>query len=320
MNDEIEIILQPSEVEVTTPLVADYVLPKASATTLGGVKIGANVNVSSDGTISIPTASATTGGVIKVGNNLSIDDNGVLSASTDYTLPQATKTTLGGVYVDDTLDNSSLNPVQNSVVTTNIATLSNDIENLSDSLDTANDNISTLASDISTISDSVSSLSTTVSTNSDAISTINSEISTISDNITTIGATLTGQGNSIDALSGLVDSLTEVISETYTYQDIDDTIWTAGEIDIRGKGFYAVMYINLNGSLTISSGSSVTLFTLPQDYIPAYDAYGGADIVDGSISVKIDSATGAITLINNNTSSMNIGKLNASIPIIYGSI
>ena len=66
MNDEIEIILQPSEVEVTTPLVADYVLPKATATVLGGVKIGANVNVSSDGTISIPTASTTTGGVIKV--------------------------------------------------------------------------------------------------------------------------------------------------------------------------------------------------------------------------------------------------------------
>jgi len=320
MNDEIEIILQPSEVEVTTPLVADYVLPKATATVLGGVKIGANVNVSSDGTISIPTASANTGGVVKVGNNLSIDENGVLSASTDYTLPQATKTTLGGVYVDDALDDSSLNPVQNSVVTTNIATISNDVENLSDSLDTANDNISTLTSNISTISDSVSSLSTNVSTNSNAISTINSEISTIGNNITTINTTLTGHGNSIDALSGLVNSLSEVISETYTYQDIDDTIWTAGEIDIRGKGFYAVMYINLDGSLIIPSGSSVTLFTLPQDYIPAYDAYGGADIVDGSISVKIDSATGAITLINNNTSSMNIGKLNASIPIIYGSI
>lgn len=320
MNDEIEIILQPSEVEVTTPLVADYVLPKATATVLGGVKIGANVNVSSDGTISIPTASTTTGGVIKVGNNLSIDENGVLSASTDYTLPQATKTSLGGVYVDDTLDNSSLNPVQNSVVTTNIATISTNVENLSDSIDTANDNISTLTSDISTIYSGVSSLSANVSTNSNAISTINSEISTIGDNITTINTTLTGHGNSIDALSGLVNSLSEVISETYTYQDIDNTIWTAGEIDIRGKGFYAVMYINLEGSLTIPSGSSVTLFTLPQDYIPAYNAYGGADIVDGSISVKIDSATGAITLINNNTSSMNIGKLNASIPIIYGSI
>ena len=45
MNDEIEIILQPSEVEVTTPLVADYVLPKATATVLGGVKIGANKEV-----------------------------------------------------------------------------------------------------------------------------------------------------------------------------------------------------------------------------------------------------------------------------------
>ncbi|MBR2008282.1 MAG: hypothetical protein IKA01_09970 [Alistipes sp.] len=41
-------------------------LPPATATTLGGVKIGANVNVAADGTISINTASNTQTGVIRI--------------------------------------------------------------------------------------------------------------------------------------------------------------------------------------------------------------------------------------------------------------
>lgn len=320
MNDEIEIILQPSEVDITTPLVADYVLPKATATVLGGVKIGANVNVSSDGTISIPTASATTGGVIKVGNNLSIDENGVLSSSTSYTLPQATKTTLGGVYVDDELNNSSLNPVQNSVITTAISSVANDLDNLSDTVGNIDGDLTTLEGTVGGINTTVGNLSGAVTTNTDNIAINTGDITSLNTTVGNHTTAITEQGNQIDALAGLVSSLNADISETYTYEDIDDQVWTAGEIDIRGKGFYAVMYINLEGSLTIPSGSSVNLFTIPKDYIPAYDAYGGADIVDGSISVKIDSATGNITLINNNTSSMNIGKLNASIPIIYGSI
>ena len=56
------------------------------------------------------------------------------------------------------------------------------------------------------------------------------------------------------------------------------------------------------------------------DYTPRFDAFGTVDIIDGSISVKIDSSNGNISLINNNTSSVNAGKLNAGIPIIYGSI
>ena len=320
MDDEIEIILQPSEVEVTTPLVADYVLPKATATVLGGVKIGDNVNVSSDGTISIPSASTTTGGVIKVGNNLSIDENGVLSASTDYNLPQATKTTLGGVYLDDELNNQSVNPVQNSTITTVISGIDNNLTNISDTIDDLSDTVTDVSSTVTGLTNTVSTMNSTVSGLSTTVSGQSSAIASNTADIGTINNTLTNHGNDLATLGGQVSDLYQDISETYTYEDIDNTIWTAGDIDIRGKGFYAVMYINLEGSLTIPSGSSVTLFTLSQDYIPAYDAYGGADIVDGSISVKIDSTNGNITLINNNTSSMNIGKLNASIPIIYGSI
>lgn len=64
-----------------------YVLPEATADTLGGVKIGSNVTVNDDGTISVaspftlPIASDEVLGGIKIGSNLSIDENGVLSAS-----------------------------------------------------------------------------------------------------------------------------------------------------------------------------------------------------------------------------------------------
>ena len=62
-------------------------LPIASSTTLGGVKIGANLSIDSNGILSttansysLPIASTTRLGGIKVGNNLAIDSNGVLSA------------------------------------------------------------------------------------------------------------------------------------------------------------------------------------------------------------------------------------------------
>lgn len=63
-----------------------YNLPTASATVLGGVKIGSGINVQPDGTISVtpyslPTASTTILGGIKVGSGLSITDDGVLSAT-----------------------------------------------------------------------------------------------------------------------------------------------------------------------------------------------------------------------------------------------
>jgi hypothetical protein len=50
-------------------------------------------------TYSLPTASASTLGGIKVGTNLSIDSNGVLSGISSYSLPTATASELGGVKV-----------------------------------------------------------------------------------------------------------------------------------------------------------------------------------------------------------------------------
>ena len=71
----------------------DYELPIASSSTLGGIKVGANLTIDEDGTLNatssgsggsdyeLPIASATTLGGVKIGDNLSIDENGVLSAN-----------------------------------------------------------------------------------------------------------------------------------------------------------------------------------------------------------------------------------------------
>ena len=93
---------------VSTPMYATTHSP-------GFVKIdGSTITIDSDGIISavggggsgsgyvLPPASASTLGGIKVGSNLSITADGVLSATdTKYTLPPATKTILGGVKVGD---------------------------------------------------------------------------------------------------------------------------------------------------------------------------------------------------------------------------
>lgn len=320
MDDNVEITLLQDNVEISEPLVADYILPMATTNTLGGVKIGDNIDIDSSGHISVPTASSSTLGLIKIGTGLSIDANGVVTAAGAYNLPQATKTTLGGVYVDDELDDESVNPVQNSTITTAIDGISSEMTTLSGSVDDLADSVEDMDTTVTGLNTTVGNLSSSVSANTLNISTNTGNITSITNQIGTINETLTLHGNDLATLSGQLNGLSQDISETYTYEDIDDTIWTSGEIDIRGKGYYAVMYINLEGSLTIASGSSVTLFTLPQDAIPAYNAYSGADIVDGSISVTVDSTNGNINLINNNTTSMNVGKLNASIPIIYGSI
>ena len=71
-----------------------YVLPVASADTLGGVKVGTGLSINESGVLSnsnatpysLPTASDETLGGVKVGSNLSIAD-GVLSAPAPYTPP-----------------------------------------------------------------------------------------------------------------------------------------------------------------------------------------------------------------------------------------
>lgn len=74
-------------------LVRPYSLPAATSTTLGGVKVGSGLSVTTDGTLSadaqeysLPTASYYTLGGIRIGSNLSMDSYGRVSAPDSYTL------------------------------------------------------------------------------------------------------------------------------------------------------------------------------------------------------------------------------------------
>lgn len=62
--------------------ISPYTLPIATSNLLGGIKIGPNFSMSSDGVMSLVPATENVLGGIKVGNNLSISEDGVLSAPT----------------------------------------------------------------------------------------------------------------------------------------------------------------------------------------------------------------------------------------------
>lgn len=86
----------------------DYTLPAATTTSLGGIKVGANLSITDDGVLSanasqyeLPIASTSTLGGIKISSDFTIDEDGTLhttsSGGSGYVLPVATTTTLGGV-------------------------------------------------------------------------------------------------------------------------------------------------------------------------------------------------------------------------------
>lgn len=71
---------------------SSYVLPIAASDTLGGIKVGDNLDIEEDGTLNaaapytLPAATAETLGGVKVGDDLAIDENGVLSV--EVSIPQ----------------------------------------------------------------------------------------------------------------------------------------------------------------------------------------------------------------------------------------
>lgn len=96
----------------------NYSLPTASTEELGGVKVGENLSVSEDGTLSadipqftMPTASADNLGAVKVGTNLSVDEDGVLSAD----IPEVETVNPDWTETDETAANFIQNkpPIQN---------------------------------------------------------------------------------------------------------------------------------------------------------------------------------------------------------------
>lgn len=319
MSDVIINVDDP-EVIVTDEYSADYDLPIASSNTLGGVKIGDNVNIESDGTISIPVASADTAGVIKVGTNLSIDENGVLSGQAG-----------GSVTIDSALSTVSTNPVQNRVITNNINSLSSDIGETQSSVAGLNDDFETLTGTVTTLGTTVASqgntlngLSTTVSTNTDDISTLNSTLSTATSDITDLDTRLdtaedniTTQGNAIVTLQGVVDSVTVLFNEVAAGTTIDSNVWTDGNVQISRRGRTGIVNISLEGSLTVNSMGSALIYTqVDQDNLPAYKTTACLYTDHGVVFGEFDT-DGKLYIYNNSNNNIQLSYLEGSIPVLY---
>lgn len=95
---------------------SSYTLPTASPTTLGGIKVGTNLSIKS-GVLSA-TNTTYSNATTSTAGLMSASDKAKLDGLSNYTLPTATSTTLGGVKVDDSISSSSTNPVQNKAIST----------------------------------------------------------------------------------------------------------------------------------------------------------------------------------------------------------
>lgn len=308
MNEEVEISLQQDDVSVETPLVADYILPTATSSTLGGVKIGDNIDIDNSGHISVPIASQSSVGLVKAGTGLAIASDGTLSATGTYELPEATKTTLGGVYMDDELSTTSTHPVQNAVVSLALAEATGDIDDLSTDVDNLSTGLGNLSTTVGNLSTQVTTNTNNIGTNASGISSLNSRMSDAEDNITSLT-------NGANEMSGNLDTLLATTAETIAYSDIAN-YWTAGNVTIVGKGKTAYVNFDLDGSLTINAGSYENILEITDDDLKPKYPMEGILITDAGV-LKVSAFTsGIFRAYNLSTSNITLTTLSGNIPII----
>ena len=293
-----------------------YRLPIASSTTLGGIKVGDNLTIEEDGTLNaesteynLPVATASTLGGIKVGSNLTISD-GVLTAT-----------------VDNALSNTSNNPVRNSVVTSNINSLSSDISGLDTRLDNDEDNITTNADNITTLSGDLDDLSATVTTLS---GTVDSQ----GDSITNLSSTVGGHTSDISDLDSRLDTaednivtiqgqlttaqITSIVDDSVSYTSLlPVATWTSGDLTLHKRSLLGFLFINLEGNFLLGANSSTTIYTLQTaSNIPLYTTSATVFTDAGNIVLSATDQ-GEIQLTNPTSSALTITKVYGNVPLVY---
>ena len=300
-NIDIEIDEPNIEIDETSQQ-SEYVLPTATATRLGGIKVGENLTIESDGTLNAVQGS--------------------------YTLPQATNNVLGGVYVDTTLSSSSNNPVQNKVI-------NNSLNNLTSSLNTLESSISSISSSVSSLSQSVTDLGTSlaatdatitdlqgdvttntdnISTNTSNISSLQSSVSTLNTNVTTLQGEVTSINQGFAQVQSSIASLLVDTNISYGYGDIDPSVWTGGSITAIAKGLNGYIQINLTGNLTLNASSSFTIYNF-DDFAIKYDMLNTV-FTDAGVAVLAVQTSGNIVITNPTSSAMNIHTITGIAPFI----
>lgn len=309
---------QQQNIDVSQPR-SDYHLPIASDTTLGGIKVGNNLSITSDGALSavgeeysLPVASASTLGGIKVGDRLTIN-NGVLSAA-----------------IDSTLSSQSNNPVYNSTVTSALNALSSTTDSLDDRLDTVEGNVSTLSSTVTAqglsidgITSDISSMNTDISNNTNAISTNTTNIGTVSGNLTqlsttvdTLSDTVTDQGNALSAVIGEINDFTisTDVDVEYSYL-LPVNTWSAGKITYSQRGKMLLVQFDLTGTYDLQSQVLSQIYQLPNTIIPTISSYGTLITDDGVIEVTVDTS-GNIKFYNHTNQTQHITKIRGQVIVV----
>lgn len=309
---EINIDQQLPEINIEN-IATSYHLPIASSTTLGGIKVGHNLNIEDDGTLNseyaeyhLPAASTNVLGGVRLGDSVNMT-NGYLN-----------------INIDSSLNNSSHNPIENRIITGYINNLTSTAE--------------TLTSTVGTLSDNYDTLSTTVSGHTTALSTLNDTveaqgllIQANTDNIAAQGSSITDNASAIDDLDTRVDTAEDnitTINSTLTDLTNDDLVtldyselspsstWTAGNIFVIRRGKVGYVYIDLEGSLTLAATSSEVLYTFT-DVIPLVKANATVMTDSGAILGEFDDYTYNLSLVNLTSSSLTITKVKGVIPIVF---
>lgn len=296
-------------------------------------------------TYHLPIASADTLGGIKVGNNLSIEEDGTLSAeSTEYNLPTATTSRLGGVKVgghlditngvlsvtvDSTLNTDSTNPIQNNTVASALSTLTSTTQGLTSSVNNLNSSFTLLSgtvasntSDISGLQNDLSGLSDDVDTNTNNIEDNTNDISDLSGSISLLEGRLDDDESNITDLQNGATELTSDVnllkhqaSESITNSYLlPVSTWTDGSIQLERRGKMGTLIFDLTCSLNLHN-TDVQIYTLT-DNIPNVTTYSTLLTDDGVILCKIDDL-GVITLMNPEGSSKTITHVYGQVTVVY---
>lgn len=291
----------------------NYHLPIASETTLGGIKVGNNLTIENDGTLNaesteynLPVASSSTLGGVKIGSGLSISD------------------AVASVDVDSTLDADSANPLRNSVITSNLSTLTSSVQSAGSAITSLSTTVGTLSGTVSTNTSAITTLNSTVSGHTTAIQSntdnIASQASSISD--------MTYQLNDLDSRVTLAEStLSDTVADVSALKDssltplpysslLPATSWTSGNVFVAKRGKVGYVYFELEGSLTISAGASVVLYTFVST-VPAVHATATLLSDAGALLGEVDDYSYELKITNMSASSMTITKLNGSIPLVF---
>ena len=310
---EINIQRRSQNVNIDTAT-RNYHLPIASATTLGGVKIGTNLTIEDDGTLNaesteyhLPAATPSTLGGIKIGSGLSISDG------------------IASVTVDASLDQDSNNPVRNSTITSNINALTSAVQEAVSSITSLSGIVSNLSTTVSGHTSSLASIDSTLGDHTTAIQAntdnIATQASSISNNTYAIGqldTRLTNAEGSITTLSDSVATLTDDDVITIQYTELSPvSTRTAGNITVIKRGNVGFVYIDLEGSLTLTSGASEVIYAF-QDVIPLVKSSSVLLTDDVSIIGEFDDYTYELSLSNiNSQHSVTFTKVKGCIPIVF---